>query len=79
MTKLPKPPVDCISRVRFTPIEGNVQFLAASWDCTVRLYDAGTHRLLGQHKQSLPILDAVFFEGSAKCVASGLSKKVILS
>ncbi|CAE7942600.1 BUB3.2 [Symbiodinium necroappetens] len=79
MTKLPNPPLDCISRVRFAPAEGNCQFLAASWDGTVRLYDAGTRRLLGQHKQPLPILDAVFFEDSLKCVAAGLSKKVMLS
>ncbi|CAE7804264.1 BUB3.1 [Symbiodinium sp. CCMP2592] len=79
MTKLPNPPLDCISRVRFAPAEGNCQFLAASWDGTVRLYDAGTQRLLGQHKQPLPVLDAAFFEDSLKCVAAGLSKKIILS
>eukprot|EP00439_Symbiodinium_sp_Y106_P076334 s317_g15.t1 len=79
MTKLPNPPLDCISRVRFAPAEGNCQFLAASWDGTVRLYDAGTQRLLGQHKQPLPVLDAAFFEDSLKCVAAGLSKKIVLS
>lgn len=77
-TKLPAPPVDCISRVRFAPGIGNTQLLVASWDAHIRLYDARTSQMTGMHKQSLAVLDCTFLEDASKAAFGGLEKRLVM-
>ncbi|XP_074595895.1 mitotic checkpoint protein Bub3 [Brevipalpus obovatus] len=57
--RLENPPTDCIQSVKYGPT--NSRFLiAASWDCTVRLYDTFTNKLKCEHKHGNPVLDCAF-------------------
>eukprot|EP00931_Biecheleriopsis_adriatica_P105049 TRINITY_DN79649_c0_g1_i1.p1 TRINITY_DN79649_c0_g1~~TRINITY_DN79649_c0_g1_i1.p1 ORF type:complete len:334 (-),score=64.00 TRINITY_DN79649_c0_g1_i1:13-1014(-) len=76
--KLPQPPLDCISRVRFSPSNSRQRLLASSWDAHVRLYDVDAQRLIGLHKQPLPILDCAFAQDTAKCFLAGLQRTIDL-
>jgi len=77
-TKLPLPPTDCISRLRFAPGVGSTQLLVSSWDAQVRLYDFQTERMVGAHKQSLAVLDCCFMGDPSKAVSVGLEKRVVM-
>mmetsp|Transcript_68334 Transcript_68334/g.193618 ORF Transcript_68334/g.193618 Transcript_68334/m.193618 type:complete len:329 (-) Transcript_68334:87-1073(-) len=75
-TKLPNPPPDCISRVRFAPQAGSPNLLVASWDGTTRLYDITTGVLAG-HRQPLPVLDCVFIRDASRFLSVGLNKTLV--
>mmetsp|Transcript_113276 Transcript_113276/g.315400 ORF Transcript_113276/g.315400 Transcript_113276/m.315400 type:complete len:330 (+) Transcript_113276:109-1098(+) len=76
-TKIPHPPLDCISRVRFAPQVGSSHLLVTSWDGHTRLYDAGTCQLIGQERHGLAVLDCSFLRDPARCVSAGLEKRVV--
>lgn len=78
-SKLPFPGPDCISRVRFSPVVGDAQLLASSWDSNLRLYDAISGQLNTLKKQELPLLDCTFMQDTTKCVSAGLARKVVLT
>lgn len=72
--KLKNPPNDCIQSVRFGPTD-NRHLLTASWDCTVRLYDAVSNQLKVQYSHDAPVLDAAFQDNYC-CWSGGADKKV---
>lgn len=76
--KLPNPPLDTISRVRFAPGSGSTQLLVSSWDAQVSLHDARTMQLSGTHRQSLAVLDCTFLEDASKAVSGGLEKRLLI-
>eukprot|EP00933_Yihiella_yeosuensis_P007269 TRINITY_DN112224_c0_g1_i1.p1 TRINITY_DN112224_c0_g1~~TRINITY_DN112224_c0_g1_i1.p1 ORF type:complete len:326 (-),score=48.60 TRINITY_DN112224_c0_g1_i1:22-999(-) len=78
MLKLANPPLDCISRVRFAPINGSSQLLASSWDARVRLYDAATGQFQGIQIHPLAVLDCAFTQDPLRCLSVGLSRQVVL-
>lgn len=63
--KLAQPPSDCIQSIKFSPHDTRL-LLAASWDCSVRLYDVATNQLRAQYNHDAPVMD-VAFEGSSHC------------
>jgi len=76
-SKLPQPPTDCISRVRFAPLTGSSLLLVSSWDSHVRLYDAATGMLAGMHRQGLAVLDCAFLgEDGSRCLSGGLDRRL---
>lgn len=77
VTKLPHPPLDCISRVRFAPAPGSSLLLVSSWDAHVRLYDVASGRLTGLHKHSLAVLDCAFQQDASRFLAVGLDRMVV--
>ena len=57
--KLENPPSDCIQNVKFGK-NSNQFLLAASWDCTVRLYDIYSKKLCSKFDHPSPVLDCAF-------------------
>jgi len=74
--KLPEPPQDCISRVRFAPFQGSRHLLVSSWDENLRLYDAASESLIGLQKHSLAILDCAFLQDPVHAVSAGLEGRL---
>lgn len=72
--KLANAPTDCIQSVKFGQTD-NHHLLAASWDCTVRLYDVGANELRAQYTHDAPVLDASF-QGNNNCWSAGADHKV---
>lgn len=77
LTKLPHPPLDCISRVRFAPPPDSGLLLVSSWDAHVRLYDVASGRLLGLHKHGNAVLDCTFHQDPSRFLAVGLDRSVV--
>lgn len=71
---LSNPPADCIQSVKFGQID-NQHILAASWDCSVRLYDVKANQPIVQYNHDGPVFDAVF-QGNNYCWSGGADKKV---
>lgn len=72
--RLDNPPTDCIQSIKFGQVD-NQHLLAASWDCTVRLYDVENNQLRVQYCHDAPVLDAAF-QGNNICWSGGLDRKV---
>lgn len=72
--ELPDPPKDLISCIKFCPHDPT-KLLAASWDCTLRLYDVQEQKLLSTIQFRAPLLDACWGEG-ATAYAAGLERRV---
>ena len=72
--KLVEPPTDCIQSVKFGPQSNNL-LLAASWDCTVRLYDITQNRLNLKYSHAGPVLDAAF-QDTTHAWSGGLDQQV---
>lgn len=72
--RLDNAPNDCIQSVKFGQVD-NHHLLAASWDCTVRLYDVRANELRAQYTHEAPVLDATF-QGNNNCWSAGADKKV---
>lgn len=72
--RLDQAPIDCIQSVKFGQID-NQHLLAASWDCTVRLYDVNSNQLKVQYTHDAPVFDAVF-QGNNVCWSGGADSKV---
>jgi cell cycle arrest protein BUB3 len=78
-TPLENPPTDGITRLRFTPVKGDYHLAVASWDKSVRIYDAMNPQApKAIHSDASPILDVCFLREQTKFVSVGLSKKVNL-
>eukprot|EP00419_Tripos_fusus_P001140 CAMPEP_0172688146 /NCGR_PEP_ID=MMETSP1074-20121228/22219_1 /TAXON_ID=2916 /ORGANISM="Ceratium fusus, Strain PA161109" /LENGTH=271 /DNA_ID=CAMNT_0013507743 /DNA_START=67 /DNA_END=883 /DNA_ORIENTATION=- len=77
-SKLPQPPTDCISRVRFAPMKGSNLLLVSSWDSHVRLYDVASGMLAGMHRQGLAVLDCTFLgEDVSHSLSGGLDRRLL--
>uniref|UniRef100_A0A6G1S9I3 Mitotic checkpoint protein BUB3 n=1 Tax=Aceria tosichella TaxID=561515 RepID=A0A6G1S9I3_9ACAR len=72
--RLDNAPTDCIQSVKFGQVD-NQHLLAASWDCTVRLYDVRANELRTQYTHDAPVLDATF-QGNNNCWSAGADNKV---
>lgn len=72
--RLTNPPIDCIQSVKFGQADSQ-HLLAASWDCTVRLYDVKANQLKTQYTHDGPVLDAAF-QGNNTCWSGGVDRKV---
>lgn len=72
--KLDQAPIDCIQSVKFGQVD-NQHLLAASWDCTVRLYDVNDNQLRIQYRHDAPVFDAAF-QGNNMCWSGGADNKV---
>jgi len=78
-TPLENPPMDGISRIRFSNKKGDYHVAVASWDKTVRVYDATTpSHVKSLHSDTMPVLDTTFLREETDFVSGGLSKKVLL-
>merc|ERR1712110_1097630 len=75
--KLPHPPLDGISRVRFAPQARSSQLLVSSWDTHLRLYDVATGMLAGMHKSTLAVLDCTFLQDPTRAVSVGLDRRIV--
>jgi len=76
MAALPSPPLDCVSRVRFSPQRGSPILLVSSWDSCVRLYDTSKSQLMGLQKQGMALMDCAFLDDTT-CISGGLEKRVV--
>ena len=57
--KLDNAPTDCIQSVKFG-LSSNQYLIAASWDCTVRLYDITNNTFRCKYTHQSPVLDCAF-------------------
>jgi len=71
------PPSDGVSSLSFSRTEASL-LAVSSWDCTVRLYDAGTNTLRGTYRHQAPALDVAFCGGGGKVVSGGLDRVVMM-
>lgn len=76
-TKLNHAPLDCISKLCFSPISGDDRLVASSWDAHLRVYDVASGNLVSLHKTPLALLDCAFVRDSSTAVCAGLEKRVV--
>ncbi|GMH45619.1 hypothetical protein BSKO_13576 [Bryopsis sp. KO-2023] len=71
--KLPSPPSDGVSAVRFSSTSDLL--LVASWDASIRLYDANERQMRGMVSHGAPVLDCNF-QDEKSVFSGGLDGKV---
>jgi cell cycle arrest protein BUB3 len=76
--QLQDPPSDGISSVAFSHASGSHLLVAASWDATLRVYDAKANEPRGTLAHRGAALDASFWVDDAKVVGGGLDKSLRL-
>lgn len=74
--QLQNAPADVISSVKFSP-NSNQYLLAASWDCTVRVYDVINNNLRQKYLHEEPVLD-IAFQDPVHTLSGGLDKTLKL-
>lgn len=77
-----EPPLDGVSRVRFSPAAaaaggGSATLLATSWDGSARLYDASSGAARGVYAHAAPLLDCSFGDDGGTFFTGGLDCRVI--
>eukprot|EP00923_Selenidium_pygospionis_P034635 GHVN01060298.1.p1 GENE.GHVN01060298.1~~GHVN01060298.1.p1 ORF type:complete len:180 (+),score=6.78 GHVN01060298.1:55-594(+) len=77
-TELRKPPTDGITRLRFSPVNGEHRLIVSSWDSNLRLYDTAANELLASYDVQQPLLDCTFLQDSNSCACAGIGSDVTL-
>lgn len=77
-----EPPLDGVSRVRFSPAAaaaggGSATLLATSWDGSARLYDASSGAARGVYAHAAPLLDCSFGDDGGTFFTGGLDCRVV--
>lgn len=75
---LPDAPLDGISKIRFGREQCSTHLLVSSWDSQVRLYDAGSAKLLNSRTHSSAVLDCMFLESDSRVLCGGLDRRVVM-
>jgi WD40 repeat protein len=74
--ELNEPPKDGISNLVFSPT-GHL-LLAASWDCSIRVYDTNSNGLNHLSFSKAPVLDACFGGVNSTVFSAGLDREVTM-
>lgn len=75
-TKLADAPHDCISRVRFSPVQAR-HLLVSSWDAHLRIYDVHSGEGLAICQQNQALLDCAYSGDGTRALCAGLEGKLV--